>query len=105
MLCRRQALCRIPHRDALVVEHRLRAVTERSHAQNQDGQRDSWHCPIVHAPTRGGESAPGYPRGLAMTILLLFGSNVFMTIAWYGHLKYGHAWPLWKVILISWGIA
>src|SRR5258708_23412585 len=40
-----------------------------------------------------------------MTILLLFGSNVFMTIAWYGHLKYGHAWPLWKAILISWGIA
>jgi len=38
-----------------------------------------------------------------MTILLLFGSNVFMTIAWYGHLKYGHAWPLWKAILISWG--
>ena len=40
-----------------------------------------------------------------MTILLLFGSNVFMTIAWYGHLKYGHSWPLWKVILISWAIA
>ncbi len=29
-----------------------------------------------------------------MTILLLFGSNVFMTFAWYGHLKYGHDWPL-----------
>src|SRR5258707_2988440 len=28
-----------------------------------------------------------------------------MTFAWYGHLKYGHSWPLWKVILISWGIA
>ena len=40
-----------------------------------------------------------------MTILLLFGSNVFMTFAWYGHLKYGHSWPLWKVILISWAIA
>ena len=39
------------------------------------------------------------------TILLLFSSNVFMTFAWYGHLKYGHAWPLWKAILISWGIA
>ncbi len=32
-------------------------------------------------------------------------SNVFMTFAWYGHLKYGHAWPLWKAILVSWGIA
>jgi hypothetical protein len=39
------------------------------------------------------------------TILLLFGSNVFMTFAWYGHLKYGHDWPLWRVILVSWGIA
>ena len=28
-----------------------------------------------------------------------------MTIAWYGHLKYGHDWPLWKAIVVSWGIA
>ena len=39
------------------------------------------------------------------TILLLVFSNVFMTFAWYGHLKYGQGWPLWKAILISWGIA
>lgn len=39
------------------------------------------------------------------TILLLLMSNVFMTFAWYGHLKYGHAWPLWKAILVSWAIA
>ena len=39
------------------------------------------------------------------TILLLTGSNIFMTIAWYGHLKYGHDWPLWKAIVISWFIA
>lgn len=39
------------------------------------------------------------------TIFLLVLSNVFMTFAWYGHLKYGHAWPLWKVILVSWAIA
>ena len=39
------------------------------------------------------------------TILLLIISNVFMTVAWYGHLKYGHDWPLWKAIAISWGIA
>jgi hypothetical protein len=38
------------------------------------------------------------------TILLLIGSNVFMTMAWYGHLKYRFA-PLWLVILVSWGIA
>jgi len=39
------------------------------------------------------------------TILLLFFSNIFMTFAWYGHLKYGHDWALWKAILVSWGIA
>ena len=39
------------------------------------------------------------------TILLLICSNCFMTFAWYGHLKYGHAWPLWKAILVSPAIA
>jgi|SRR5664279_2096217 uncharacterized protein (DUF486 family) len=39
------------------------------------------------------------------TILLLFFSNIFMTFAWYGHLKYFHSRPLWAVVLISWGIA
>ena len=38
------------------------------------------------------------------TILLLTISNVFMTFAWYGHLKY-KASPLWIAILASWGIA
>ncbi|MDD5066177.1 MAG: DMT family protein [bacterium] len=37
-------------------------------------------------------------------IVLLLISNIFMTIAWYGHLKYKSA-PLIKVILISWMIA
>lgn len=37
-------------------------------------------------------------------VLLLIGSNVFMTIAWYGHLKYRTA-PLLIVIFASWGIA
>ncbi len=41
------------------------------------------------------------------TVLLLTVSNIFMTLAWYGHLKYlrGTKWPLLVVILISWGIA
>jgi hypothetical protein len=39
-----------------------------------------------------------------LTIGLLLASNVFMTFAWYGHLKYKTA-PLLAVILISWGIA
>lgn len=42
---------------------------------------------------------------MASTVLLLFASNVFMTIAWYGHLKSLQDRPLYLVILISWGIA
>ncbi len=38
------------------------------------------------------------------TIALLLVSNVFMTIAWYGHLKYKSS-PLWIAILVSWMIA
>jgi len=38
------------------------------------------------------------------TVLLLTVSNVFMTFAWYGHLKFKNA-VLWKVVLISWSIA
>lgn len=37
-------------------------------------------------------------------IMLLTVSNIFMTFAWYGHLKHKSA-ALWTVILISWGIA
>jgi len=44
------------------------------------------------------------------TILLLIASNVFMTFAWYGHLKLqemkiSSSWPLILVILFSWGVA
>lgn len=38
------------------------------------------------------------------TILLLTASNIFMTFAWYGNLK-NTTLPIWKLILISWGIA
>jgi uncharacterized protein len=38
------------------------------------------------------------------TVILLTISNIFMTFAWYGHLKYRTS-ALWKVILVSWGIA
>ena len=37
-------------------------------------------------------------------VLLLVASNVFMTFAWYGHLKVEHR-PLWLIVLVSWGIA
>ncbi len=45
-----------------------------------------------------------------ITVILLVISNVFMTFAWYGHLRLqpagvGRDWPLFAVILLSWGIA
>lgn len=44
------------------------------------------------------------------TVLLLIGSNIFMTLAWYGHLKLNqmnisNSWPLIGVIVFSWAIA
>ena len=39
-----------------------------------------------------------------LPILMLFASNVFMTFAWYGHLKFKES-PLPTVVLVSWGIA
>lgn len=37
-------------------------------------------------------------------ILLLIASSFFMTLAWYGHLKFKHL-PVWQVTLAAWGIA
>ena len=39
-----------------------------------------------------------------LPILLLVGSNLFMTTAWYGHLKFPSA-PMWIAVMASWGIA
>ena len=39
-----------------------------------------------------------------LPILMLLGSNVFMTTAWYWHLRYKEV-PLYYVILLSWGLA
>jgi len=41
---------------------------------------------------------------LVAPIALLFVSNIFMTFAWYGHMRFPNA-ILWQVVLISWGIA
>ena len=42
---------------------------------------------------------------MLQTVLLLTLSNIFMTFAWYGHLKNMNAYPLFIVIMVSWGIA
>ncbi len=49
-------------------------------------------------------------KPVIITILLLVAANVFMTFAWYGHLKLQSTgvstnWPLIAIILLSWGIA
>lgn len=38
------------------------------------------------------------------TVILLVLSNIFMTFAWYGHLKH-RDWPVWLAVLSGWGIA
>lgn len=47
---------------------------------------------------------PSFASPAVLPVLLLLASNVFMTVAWYGHLKFKAA-PLFVVILASWGIA
>jgi uncharacterized protein len=45
-----------------------------------------------------------FSRQAWLPVLLLVGSNVFMTFAWYGNLRFKSA-TLWTVVLASWGIA
>ena len=42
---------------------------------------------------------------MVLTIALLVIANLFMTFAWYGHLKHLNAAPLYVAVLLSWGIA
>ena len=44
-------------------------------------------------------------QSIAATVTLLAASNLFMTFAWYGHLKHLQASPLYVAALVSWGIA
>ena len=50
---------------------------------------------------------PFYARDMMIiwTTLLLIGSNLFMTYAWYGHLRDFKDKPLWFVIILSWCVA
>jgi uncharacterized protein len=59
---------------------------------------------IGPAKACNGSFMPNFISPFVLPVLLLFASNVFMTFAWYGHLKFKQSWlPL--VILVSWGIA
>ena len=47
---------------------------------------------------------PALTSPYVLPILMLIASNVFMTFAWYGHLKFTGS-PLWMAVMASWGIA
>jgi uncharacterized protein (DUF486 family) len=57
-----------------------------------------------HREKKGTHAMPSLVSPYLLPILLLIGSNVFMTLAWYGHLRFKEV-PLALVILVSWGIA
>ena len=61
-------------------------------------------CDAVGPDNRGMNAFFGIPLSL-QTVLLLIGSNVFMTFAWYGHLKNLATAPWYTAALVSWGIA
>jgi uncharacterized protein len=67
-----------------------------------DKPREAWNN--VRARHHNQASMPTLTSPAILPILLLIASNVFMTLAWYGHLKFKTA-PLIVVILASWGIA
>ena len=49
------------------------------------------------------------PVGIAIAVAMLFGSNIFMTFAWYWHLKAqkpgAASWPIAAIVVVSWLIA
>ena len=49
------------------------------------------------------------PIGMALAVAMLFGSNLFMTFAWYWHLKLqkpgASSWPIAAIVVVSWLIA
>ena len=47
---------------------------------------------------------PASLPGHLLPVVMLLASNVFMTLAWYGHLNHPQR-PLWVVVVVSWGIA
>src|SRR5262249_30404507 len=89
---------------------------QRQSARRYAGRRDRRACQTglgaggKNQPPARPASARGIMNPMAiiplplLTMLMLVISNVFMTFAWYGHLKYKE-YPLLPIILVSWGIA
>jgi uncharacterized protein len=67
------------------------------------------HSQVASIPTASHDLPnSSFPKEIAMPYLapiaLLFCSNIFMTFAWYGQLKFPNV-ALWQVVIVSWGIA
>jgi uncharacterized protein len=62
--------------------------------------------PLIMVSSRPAHFKPEHLFGMTMkTIVLLVLSNIFMTFAWYAHLRNLRAAPLFVAVLVSWGIA
>jgi uncharacterized protein len=59
---------------------------------------------LARLALRRNDSMPSFSTPYILPVILLVASNVFMTFAWYGHLKFTDR-PLWLVVVVSWGIA
>jgi hypothetical protein len=68
------------------------------------GKPHEWH-PTVRVLDGGFETGSGRMPVLVQTVLLLLLSNVFMTFAWYAHLKELRHRPWYVAALVSWGLA
>jgi uncharacterized protein (DUF486 family) len=64
-----------------------------------------WTTITLYARASAANVMTVFAQPFVRTALLLAASNVFMTLAWYGHLKYLNAKPWWIAALVSWGIA
>ena len=59
---------------------------------------------VIPELSLGAAPMPSLTSPYVLPILMLLGSNVFKTFAWYGHLNYTNK-PLWIAVMASWGIA
>jgi hypothetical protein len=92
--------------DSLFVSAQYPAIIEDSRGIPQIGSERRNRLGLLRLPLSldYALSVPVLGFGAMKTVVLLICSNVFMTIAWYGHLKYKKA-PLIAVIVVSWLIA
>jgi uncharacterized protein (DUF486 family) len=85
------AACAEAHRDP------LKRLTDHSAINGHPADR------LARRNSKDTGCMPSFPTSI-LPIVLLLASNVFMTFAWYGHLKYTDR-PLWLVVIVSWSIA